>query len=208
VSYQQINLYQPIFRKQQKIFSATAMVQAAGLVLAGLLLLFGYASWQTREIAAQYAQLETRRADALKRIEQMRALFPEKAKNAPLEEEVVRLRKELEGRQRIAARLDATDAGNLDGFAAHLEGLARQKPVSLWLTDITLRRGGSELVLRGSSFQPEQVPRYLQNLAQEAAFAGREFRELRIDQPEKGPRRYDFVVSTVPLEEKEEAPTP
>ena len=36
---QQINLYQPIFRKQEKKFSTTAMLQAAGLVLAGIVLI-------------------------------------------------------------------------------------------------------------------------------------------------------------------------
>jgi Tfp pilus assembly protein PilN len=208
VSYQQINLYQPILRKQQKIFSAVTMVQGAALVLVGLLLFFAFASWQSRAIAAQYAQLETRRAEALKRIAQMHSMFPEKAKDTALQEEVARLRKELEGRQQIAARLDATDAGNLEGFASHLEGLARQKPANLWLTDISVSRGGAELELRGSSFQPEQVPRYLQRLAEEPAFTGREFSDLQIFQPEKRPGRYDFVVSTMAQEKAAEEPKP
>ena len=40
---QQINLYQPIFRTQKKIFSATTIAQAAGLFVVGLLLIYGYA---------------------------------------------------------------------------------------------------------------------------------------------------------------------
>jgi Tfp pilus assembly protein PilN len=203
VSYQQINLYQPIFRKQEKIFSAKTMMEASVLIIVGLALFTAYAVWQGREIDAQYAQLETRRAEALGHMEQMRTLMPQRAKNVVLEQEVARLQKELEGRQRIAARLEATDAGNLDGFAEHLEGLARQKPASLWLTDVAVSRGGAEMVLRGSSLQAEQVPRYLQRLAGEPAFAGREFGHLQIAQPEKGPGHYEFVVSTRALDEKE-----
>ena len=35
--YQQINLYQPIFRKQRQIFSAVTMLQALGVVAVALL---------------------------------------------------------------------------------------------------------------------------------------------------------------------------
>lgn len=33
MSFQQINLYQPIFRKQEKVFSAKAMAQSAAVVV-------------------------------------------------------------------------------------------------------------------------------------------------------------------------------
>ena len=203
MSYQQINLYQPIFRTQKKIFSARTMLEATVVVIVGLALFSGYALWQGRQIAAQHTQLENRRVEALTRIEQMRALFPQRVGNAALEQEVAHLRKELEGRQRIVAHLAATDAGNLEGFAPHLEGLARQKPASLWLTDVVVSKGGAEMVLRGNSLQAEQVPRYLQRLAAESAFAGREFGNLQIARPEQGPAHYEFIVSTRALDENE-----
>ena len=43
---QQVNLYQPIFRKQKKVFSARALVQAVVLVAVALGGIFGYSRWQ------------------------------------------------------------------------------------------------------------------------------------------------------------------
>jgi Tfp pilus assembly protein PilN len=204
VSYQQINLYQPVFRKQQKVFSAVAMLQGLAIIAIGMVCLFGYALWRGHTLDAQLKQAEQQRNEAAKRMEQLRVQLPQRAKTPELEAEVETLRKELAGRQRIAARLAATDAGNTRGFADYLEGLARQKPSSLWLTDVDVRHGGQELVLRGSTLQPEQLPRYIQRLGQEPAFAGREFSDLNIAQPEKEKGRYDFVMSTHALDAKEE----
>src|SRR5258706_453055 len=58
--YQQINLYQPIFRKQRQIFSATTLAQVLGVVAAALLLLYGYGLLQVRGLEAQVVQLEGR----------------------------------------------------------------------------------------------------------------------------------------------------
>ena len=43
---QQINLYHPIFRRQEKKFSARAMLQASGLLLAGTVIMYAFPSWQ------------------------------------------------------------------------------------------------------------------------------------------------------------------
>ncbi|HSY28308.1 MAG TPA: MSHA biogenesis protein MshI, partial [Burkholderiaceae bacterium] len=58
---QQINLFNPIFLKQKKYFSAVAMAQGLGLIFLGCLLLVVYAKFQvslrSREAAVSSAQL-------------------------------------------------------------------------------------------------------------------------------------------------------
>ncbi len=58
--YQQINLYQPIFRKQRQIFSATTLAQLLGIVAAALLLIYGYGLLQVRGLEGEVVQLEGR----------------------------------------------------------------------------------------------------------------------------------------------------
>ena len=63
--HQQINLYQPVFRKQQKVFSALTLLQICAAVLVLLLLIAGHTRWtlngmQGTEEALQ-AQLGERR---------------------------------------------------------------------------------------------------------------------------------------------------
>lgn len=199
---QQINLYQPLFRKQEKIFSAKTMLQGAAMVAVGIALFFAYAAWQTRNLAAQAEQFQRQRDEAAKRVTELARAWPERSKSAALEQEVVRLRTELRSKQRVVAHLADRSTGNTTGYSAHLEGLARQRLPQLWLTQIGLRRGGDTLELRGSTLNPEQVPQYLQRLSAEPAFAGVEFRQFTLSRGEKTPRQVDFVLLT----EKKEAP--
>ncbi|GAB4303386.1 MAG: hypothetical protein Kow0096_25410 [Thiohalomonadaceae bacterium] len=197
---QQINLYQPIFRKQEKIFSAKTMVQGAALVLAGMLLFFVYAAWQTYSLENQVEQFVRQRDDAAKRVTDLARAMPERSKDLALEQEVARLRADLRDKQRVVAQLADRRDGNTTGYAAHLEGLARQRLPQLWLTQIALRGGGSVVELRGSAFNPEQVPQYLQRLSAEAAFNGVEFRQFTLSRAEKAPQQVDFVLLTERVE--------
>ena len=65
---QQINLFNPIFLKQKRYFSAATMLQALGLVLGGMLVFYGYTAYQSgvqarvaadaaRQLAAQTQQV-------------------------------------------------------------------------------------------------------------------------------------------------------
>ncbi|MEW6647556.1 MAG: PilN domain-containing protein [Pseudomonadota bacterium] len=197
---QQINLYQPLFRKQEKIFSAKTMLQGAALVLAGMLLFFAYAAWQTYSLEAQVTQFVRQRDDATRRVTDLARAMPERSKNMALEQEVVRLRADLRDKQRVVAQLADRRSGNTTGYAAHLEGLARQRLPQLWLTQIGLRGGGSVVELRGSAFNPEQVPQYLQRLSAESAFSGVEFRQFTLSRAEKAPQQVDFVLLTERVE--------
>ena len=63
---QQINLYNPLFLRKQKYFSARTMLQSLGLIAGGLLVFYVYALFQTRgleQLAKNYAsQLSDQRA--------------------------------------------------------------------------------------------------------------------------------------------------
>ena len=43
--HQQINLFQPVFRRQQKVFSAATLVQIAAAVLLLLVAILGHVRW-------------------------------------------------------------------------------------------------------------------------------------------------------------------
>ncbi len=47
---QQINLYNPIFLQKKKHFSTVTMLQALGLLLAGILAFYGYAVHESRAL--------------------------------------------------------------------------------------------------------------------------------------------------------------
>lgn len=193
---QQINLYQPIFRKQEKPFSAKTMVKGVALILLGMSLFYAYTTWRTHRLENEATQLTRMRDNAAQRLAELVRTVPKRSKDPALEQEVARLRAELRDKQRVAAKLVESLSGNLVGYAAHLEGLARQRPPQLWLTRIALRGSGSVIELRGSALHPAQVPQYLQRLSAEDAFRGVEFRQFTLSRPEKTPQQVDFVLQT------------
>ena len=58
--YQQVNLYQPIFRKQRQVFSAPTLAQAAALIVVALLGLYGFGRFKLTGLEVELGQLEAR----------------------------------------------------------------------------------------------------------------------------------------------------
>ena len=199
---QQVNLYQPIFRKQEKIFSAATMLQASLIVVAGMLLLYGYNLWQTQNNKLQVLQLEKQRNDNAAQVAQLERQYPEPVKSAALERRVVREKKRLESRKRVVATLTESAESNTLGFSAHLEGLAKERLPQIWLTRVIIFHGGTDVTLNGSTYNEEQVPRFLQRLAGVDAFNGTGFHTFLMSRHEKNPNQLDFHVSSLPIEEE------
>lgn len=201
---QQINLYQPMFRRQKKVFSAATLLQIASLIAAGMLLLYGYGLWQNRMLAAQLAALEAQERDSAARLAELTRLYAPRQADAALAAQVEQLTAERDAKRRLLETVTAREFGNTQGFAAHFVGLARQRIAGLWLTGIALEKGGAAVTLRGSSSRPELVPRYLQRLGSERAFDGLTFRSMRLSEPrtaaEAAPGAYiDFEISSAAL---------
>ncbi len=75
IMIQQINLYSPIFRKEQKRFSAVAMLQASGLLLAGVVIIYAFLFWQVNSLRAAVKQADAQSASAAKRMEDIAQRF-------------------------------------------------------------------------------------------------------------------------------------
>ena len=198
---QQINLYHPVFRKQEKKFSALTMLQASALVMAGIVLMYGYATWQVRSLRHQAGQIDaqfsavTRERDDLGRQIAARQVNPLYAK------EVERLEGRIQAVQHIRelARRDYFFGG--DGYSKYFIAFARQGVSGLWLTGFTVTGAGEQIALQGRTEFPELVPQYLQKLSSEQLLAGTSFDAFQITRPEnvsrKGTAGYvDFSVRT------------
>ena len=193
---QQINLYQPIFRKQKKIFSAKTLVQASAMLIAALLLIYGYGRWQVFTLNQELAHAKAQVAASQRRVAEMRRLSPPKVKDQRLEKANEHLARELETKRRVLAVLSGKSFGNTAGFADYLEGLARQHVAGMWLTGLKIQDGGTRLELRGATLRPELVPRFLQRLSGEKAFAGTKFGTFKMSRDKHHSHWVDFVLKS------------
>ncbi len=197
---QQVNLYQPIFRKEKKIFSARTLAQACAILLLALGGIYAYGRWQVHQLAVQLERSRTQAQAMQNRVSEIQRLAPRRSEDPALLARNKQLAAELAQKQRVLATLADRRLGNTQGFAPYFTGLARQQLDGLWLTGLTVAGGGSRLELRGSTLRPELVPRYLQRLAQEAPFRGMAFETFEMSRAKGARHQIDFLLRTAGLD--------
>ena len=193
---QEINLFQPIFRREKKVFSAAAMLQILGVVAVALGVIYAYGQWQLASARAEIVRLDERQQAATVQVGALRVRYPEKTRSQALDAEVNRLRNEVQMRERLLVALADGTLGNSSGLSAYLEALARQSVEGAWLTRFSLARGGRAIGLAGRALAPELVPVYVRRLANEPAFNGRAFSELAIRRADDVPAEVEFELRT------------
>lgn len=198
---QQINLYQPGFRRQHNVFSGVAMLQVAGVVLSGLLAMYGYAIWQVHGLDFERSKLADQRDATTRKVEQLSQKYPPKKKSKLLEQEVARLTTERDQSRRLIDILAGRTLGDTKGFGDHLEALARRHVRGTWLTEVTIGEGGQAVDLLGTALSPDLVPVYIQRLSDESVFRGLAFNMMTLQQASEDPSRVDFTLRTKVPEE-------
>ena len=177
---QQINLYSPIFRKQQKVFSATTMLQ--GVVLIVLVVGVFYYT-----LSLHSSLLEIRAADSSRQLQgELERLKAYGARESPAERSkaLAERKKALEAglaSQTLALKAFESGAlGRTEGYAPLLRALARVSVEGVWLTRIQVAEGSGELSLMGRATHAELVPVYLERLRSEQALRGQTFSRLEV----------------------------
>ena len=178
---QQINLYRGA-DKGRAAASGGRTLLAAGvgaLVVVGALALGGelYLSGVRAERAAVAAQLERQQGELAK--------FRQRLASPPvdpfLEAELASLRGTQAHLNANLAAIARHGGAAQPGFSAVFAGLARNTLDGIWLDRVGRAGGGSDLHLEGQTTEPALVPRLLQTLAAERAFAGRAFRQVTFE---------------------------
>lgn len=193
---QQINLYQPIFRKEKIVFSALAMLQVAVVLLVILSAIYTYNLWQLQPFENQIKSVTSERQRLTSQIEKLKSEIAANAKSQLLEDELKRVKAELARKRKIQSVLSEGSFGNQTGFSTIWEGLARQHISGLWLTKIKIENGGQKLTLNGKTISAELVPVYIQKLSTEAAFSGISFNVLELSRDEENPSVISFNLGT------------
>lgn len=173
---QQINLFNPLFLRQEKYFSARTMLQSLGLIALGLAVLYAYALMQTRNLdrlATDYGrQLAVQREQFIK--------LGGEGRSKLLEAEVARLAADQRARRAVLEVMQGGEFGNTDGFSRYFAAFGRRAMRGVWLTGFSVGDSGNELKIRGRVLYPDLVPAYLKALNREEVMRGRLVTELKL----------------------------
>lgn len=193
---QQINLYQPVFRKQKKVFTAVAMLQVTLIAMALFILTGGYSYLQMTKLQQQEKKITAYLSRSQIQYKQLTAESGQGTRDKLLTAEINRLTREIEQKSSVALLLKKGPFANTRGFSGHFEALAREHVNGAWLTTIEISDGGTSLVLKGTTFSADLVPEYLQRLLREQVFAETSFNVLGMERSTTKPKEIHFQVQT------------
>ncbi len=181
---QQINLCNPMFRKQKKYFSALTMIEALGLILLGVILFYGYLNYQTRSLEMQDRQMTQLQDNAKHQLSELAARVGNHKPSQILADRVAQLEQAAHTELSILDLLQHGELGNQSGFSPYFVALAQQTVNDLWLTGFDISGKADQVKLEGRALQPELVAKLIQQLKNEPVFAGIHYTRLDISRPE------------------------
>jgi hypothetical protein len=181
---QQINLFNPIFLKQKKIFTALPMVEALGIIVAGALLLNWYAVQNVNQLEQEAAAGKAMLAKREQRLTAARTQFAPRAKDPALAAQVTAAEAELKALHDVSSVLQGGALGNTAGYAEYFRAFSRQNVSGLWLTGVSINGAGNDIGVQGRAMQATLIPNYIARLTGERVMRGKTFASLDIGRPE------------------------
>jgi hypothetical protein len=195
---QQINLFNPVFLQQKKIFSARMMAGALLVLFVGVAALQLYGKLRLQGLQKQADAGAARLAQKQARLASVAAEFAPRQKNPALDAELLDAEHQLAALRDISGVLERGELGNRQGYAEYFRALARQHVDGLWLTGVSI--GGVDIGVRGRALDPQRVPGYLNRLTSEPIMRGKAFGSLQIVQGAAASRLEEGKTVAVPAQ--------
>ena len=181
---QQINLFNPIFLKQKKVFTTAAMGQALGVLLVGMLALAFYGKQNSASLQRQADAGATQLVAKQAQLAKANTEFAPRQKSRELELQLAQAEAELKALREVSGVLQRGELGNTSGYSEYFKALARQNVSGLWLTGVSITGAGTDIGVQGRALAPTLVPGYIGRLTHEQVMQGKTFGSLQISQPE------------------------
>lgn len=177
---QQINLFNPVFLKQQKVFGSVAMARALGVLLVGALAMVAYGKQHVSALEEEAAAVNAQLVQKQARQAMVDAEFAPRQPRKELEAELAAAEAQLHALRSVSGVLERGELGNTAGYSEYYKALARQHVNGLWLTGVTV--AGSDIGIRGRAMEGSMVPGYISRLTREPVMQGKSFASLQIAQ--------------------------
>jgi hypothetical protein len=179
---QQINLHQPIFRKQRALFSAQIVLRICAIWALALGVIYVLSLWNEQALSRERERLQVARDEAAAALEQITASQAgQPGRSEALATELANLQNELAQKEAVLQLLSRGELGSTTGFAPQIDALAARRLAGVWLTHITLTEGGREISLQGEASEGSLLPQYLEHLAGSTGFPGARFGDVRLE---------------------------
>jgi hypothetical protein len=190
--HQQINLFQPVFRKQQKVFSAATLAQIAAAVLVLLAAIFGHVRWTLASMERSAEALQQQHEHIRNQIGSLEAAYQTPDTEA-LDAEIAQLMADIDQRSSLLVQFDQLVVEHRSGFAERFRALAEQHVPGLWLEGVTVS-GEGQMEIRGITLDAKLVPGYLQHLQTRQGLSATSFETVSMKRIAADKPQIQFVL--------------
>jgi Tfp pilus assembly protein PilN len=193
---QQINFYQAQFRPKQVIFPAKQVGIVALVTLLIVLLVAFYIAQQIATQKQTFDVLQQRVETNKKQLAELENELSLRKEDPLLLAQFDDLQKRIAAKKAIYQYLSSHQFGNRTGFSGSLKALSVQHIDDVWLTEFALMNGGESLHLIGKVSRSELIPNYIDSLALNQQFHGKQFSAVEIQQPNSSTEHYQFSLKS------------
>jgi hypothetical protein len=201
---QEINLYQPLFHKQQIPLGGSAIGKILLLLIAGMLLIYGYEQILLISADSNLSRLRGEEMALTRKLATLTEIARLHRKSPLLVARLDHLQTLLREKKTALTLLKEPRYGNLRGFSRELITLSKAVMPGLWFDAIEIREGGQSLTLKGHALAATLVPRYFARLLKTPLTLG--FESLQIHRASHHAPYLDFRASTTRTAGKRKAP--
>ncbi|WP_301100633.1 hypothetical protein [Propionivibrio sp.] len=177
---QQINLYEARLRPRHELAVARNLGICTLLVLVLMTALAQWASFEAKQKGEASALSQQRLRDEQEKLKVLTQKVAQRRVSPALVADLDSAKAKLAVSTELIGILDSGTLGNTSGFAALMNGFARQSASDVWLTGFVVTQGGVEIEIRGRLLDPTKLPAYVQRLSSEPVFQGRRFAALEV----------------------------
>lgn len=193
---QQVNLYQDILRQGQNKSDVNPYwvgLPAIALLVIGISV---YLMWNVKNTETQIQQLRQNLNAEQARVTLIASTIPKQEIDTQLAAEVTQWQNMLDELTQTLHLLSGKSTDQSPGFSNHLQALSNQSIPDVWLTALYLDEQQHIIDIKGSTFKPEKIPYFLQQLQKEPVFNGHSFAKLVMQKSATVPNQLDFKLDT------------
>ncbi|MCK9397212.1 MAG: PilN domain-containing protein [Methylobacter sp.] len=193
---QQVNLYRDILRQEQN--KSDINPYWAGLsAIALLFIAFNvHLIWNLKAIETQVQQSHQNLDAEQTRVNLLASKIPNQEIDTHLATEIAQQQNMLDELTQTMQLLSDKNTDQSPGFSSYFQALSNQSISDVWLTALYFDGQQQIINIEGSTFKPEKIPYFLQQLQKEPIFNGHTFAKLIMQTSEKIQGQIDFKLST------------
>lgn len=186
---QRINLYQPEFHPRRDWLGLTGVTTLAVVFILALVVITWLMQRRLTQMEEEVNHLTRQEEAVMLRLSDLTGRRPAQA---AFEAEALA----QEGTRAFLDLLEETRQAHGVGFSAALAGMGEARVEGVWLTRISLERGGAALTLEGRTRSAERLPEYVRALLSHPALQGRALDGVRVQESPAGEERAFHLYST------------